>query len=114
MMVNTMIMCRCSPAFLSRCQQQRSHAHRNVVLAATATDKLPELKQKLKDFIDTVGTSTAFPPEALPVLEEIDAVAQENGVPEVCAAHGCGVRQLPSADAGSQNVAPAWHACAVS
>jgi hypothetical protein len=41
------------------------------------------LTKKLRDVIQTNGASTKFPPDALPVLEEIDSIVQDNGVPEV-------------------------------
>jgi hypothetical protein len=56
-----------------------------VVSAASAAEQLPELKQKLKGIIQSVGSSTAFPPDALPVLEQIDEIVQETGVPEITA-----------------------------
>lgn len=74
---------RCSQSVQTRRQRRHAQAHRQVVTAATAMDQLPELKQKLRDIIESVGTSTAFPPGALPVLEQIDDIVQEAGVPKV-------------------------------
>ena len=53
------------------------------MIAATSTDQLPELTQKLRDVIQTNDAATAFPPDALPVLEQIDSIVQEQGIPEV-------------------------------
>lgn len=75
--------CRCSPAVRRARQQRHAQAHRRVVLAATATDQLPELTQQLRDIIQSDGVATTFPPDALPVLQQIDSVAQETGAPEV-------------------------------
>jgi hypothetical protein len=73
---------RCTPAFRRARLQPQAQRH---VAAATATEQLPELTKKLRDVIQTNGASTKFPPDALPVLEEIDSIVQDNGVPEITA-----------------------------
>lgn len=69
---------------LSARRQRCPHALRHAVTASSRADKLPELKKQLMDIIEVLDGKPGFPPEALPLLQQIDYIVDEIGAPEVC------------------------------
>ena len=57
---------------------------------------MAQLKQQLIRIIDKNNANTAFPEEALPVLEDVCSAVEANGLPEVSAVLPCssGAEQL--------------------
>ena len=74
------IWCRSGPRCGGTPTRLQARQH---IAAAASMHQLPELVYKLRDIIQADCASTRFPPEALPVLEDIDSVVLQCGVPQV-------------------------------